>query len=160
MNGMIYLGHAHRAILVSPENVRHGDSRRACLLCVVAIGLSSVQNVVQTSTMAMVAFTQYLKTMQKRGMTASYRTQALVPVFPSRACMLEHFSLHFTFCGIRMQKLIIQDLHSCCSASISTSSRGYRNFFGSFFGYIRRVATPETPALSLTKSVLKFRVVC
>ena len=33
-------------------------------------------------------------------------------------------------------------------------------FFGSFFGYIRRAATPETPALSLTKSVLKFRVVC
>ena len=35
-----------------------------------------------------------------------------------------------------------------------------RDIFGSFFGYIRCAGTPEIPALPLTKSVLKFRVVC
>lgn len=36
----------------------------------------------------------------------------------------------------------------------------HRGTFSDLFGYIRHAATPETPALSLTKSVLKFRVVC
>ena len=85
-------------------------------------------------------------------------------------------SMHITYVG---ECSLVESLQICCThalmpvpgRSVGRPFDGYspdpgsipwniREFFGTFFGYIRHAATPETPALSLTKSVLKFRVVC